>query len=152
MSVSWQGIYGRYSVCMSYKKPRRECRSCGKEVNRVEKFYCNVSCQKDYEWSLRKAVIESTGVFPTAVNGRVPKRYLTEVYGHICVICNTQEWQGKPIPLVLDHIDGNPENWTVQNCRLICPNCDAFTPTYKGRNRGSGRFYRKQRYINGQSF
>ncbi|WIM86214.1 hypothetical protein PT015_14985 [Candidatus Mycobacterium wuenschmannii] len=39
-----------------------------------------------------------------------------------------------------------------ENLRLICPNCDSQLPTYKARNRGSGRHYRRQRYANGQSY
>lgn len=42
---------------------------------------------------------------------------------------------GKDIPLIVDHIDGNPGNNYPDNMRMICPNCDAQLPTYMGRNR-----------------
>jgi hypothetical protein len=54
--------------------------------------------------------------------------------------------------LVLDHIDGNPDNNRRDNLRLACPNCDSQLPTYKSRNRGSGRAFRRQRYADGRSF
>jgi hypothetical protein len=38
-------------------------------------------------------------------------------------------------PLELDHIDGDRWNSELSNLRLICPNCHAFTPTYRGRNK-----------------
>jgi len=44
------------------------------------------------------------------------------------------EWQSRPIPLELDPIDGDPRNNRLGNLRLLCPNCHAFTPTYRGRN------------------
>jgi 5-methylcytosine-specific restriction endonuclease McrA len=56
------------------------------------------------------------------------------------------------MPLVLDHIDGNSDNWDLKNLRMICCNCDALTPTYKNRNRGNGRFLRRIRYREGKSY
>ena len=53
---------------------------------------------------------------------------------HICSICNLSEWNGKPIPLEIDHIDGCHTNNTYTNLRAICPNCHAQTDTYKGKN------------------
>jgi hypothetical protein len=50
---------------------------------------------------------------------------------------------GERVPLILDHIDGNSTNWSVANLRLVCGNCDMQLPTYKGRNKGSGREWRK---------
>lgn len=41
------------------------------------------------------------------------------------------------LPLEIDHIDGNSENNSEDNLRLICPNC--HSSTYRGANRGHGR-------------
>lgn len=55
-------------------------------------------------------------------------------FEHQCSSCNRRTWLGYPIPLELDHIDGNHENNQLENLRVLCPNCHAFTPTYRGRN------------------
>lgn len=55
-----------------------------------------------------------------------------------CAGCGRDEWQGEPIPLELDHVDGDRWNNTLENLRLLCPNCHAQTPTYRGRNIGNG--------------
>jgi hypothetical protein len=80
------------------------------------------------------------------------KRYIKEKTGHKCSICLIQEWQGKPVPLVLDHISGNSEDWSITNLRLVCGNCDMQLPTYKSKNKGNGRAFRRQRYAEGKSY
>lgn len=67
---------------------------------------------------------------------RIKKRCLLEERGHKCEVCNTSIWLNRPIPIEIDHIDGNPENQAKENLRLICPNCHAQTSTYRGRNIG----------------
>jgi hypothetical protein len=65
------------------------------------------------------------------------RRLLREgVFEHRCMCCGLTEWQGRPIPLELDHIDGDRANNELGNLRLLCPNCHALTDTYRGRNIG----------------
>ena len=66
--------------------------------------------------SLAKRLIEA-GVVPRA-----------------CSCCSLEEWRGQPIPLELDHINGEHDDNRLENLRLLCPNCHALTDTYRGRN------------------
>ena len=51
-----------------------------------------------------------------------------------CAVCgNGPVWQGKPLSLQLDHVDGDGSNNTLDNLRLICPNCHSQTPTFGGK-------------------
>jgi hypothetical protein len=54
---------------------------------------------------------------------------------HQCECCGIIEWQGKPTPLELDHINGINYDNRLENLRLLCPNCHAQTDTYRGRNK-----------------
>jgi hypothetical protein len=67
------------------------------------------------------------------------RKYLIHKHGHKCMMCGLSEWIGNEIPLVCDHIDGNPANNELNNFRVICNNCDSILPTFKGKNKGRGR-------------
>jgi hypothetical protein len=60
-----------------------------------------------------------------------------------CSICDIEEWMGQSVPLVVDHIDGNHNNNLPSNFRFVCCNCDALLPTFKAKNKGNGRAYRR---------
>ena len=48
-----------------------------------------------------------------------------------CDICRRSLWVGEDIPLQLDHVDGNNDDNSLENLRLLCPNCHAQTPQYR---------------------
>lgn len=53
-----------------------------------------------------------------------------------CAGCGLgQEWQGKPLSLELDHINGKKRDHRLTNLRVLCPNCHSQTPTFRGRNK-----------------
>jgi len=56
------------------------------------------------------------------------------------------EWLNQSIPLILDHINGNSDDSSLENTRLVCGNCEMQLPTYKSKNRGKGRKCRRSLY------
>lgn len=70
-------------------------------------------------------------------NRTVLKRRLIRagVLRNECYECGQQPtWRGKPLVFVLDHINGVSDDYTPENLRLLCPNCNSQTPTFCGRN------------------
>lgn len=50
-----------------------------------------------------------------------------------CEGCKLTEWRGEPIPLELEHVNGISNDHRWENLQLLCPNCHALTPTWRGR-------------------
>lgn len=128
------------------RKQRPPCRNCGNPVRYMHNIYCSMPCQFQFK---RKRKVEKN---IDNIGRRALKSYLLDTRGHRCEVCGITEWMGRPAPLELDHRDGNPLNNQLDNVRLICPNCHAQTATYKGKNMGSGRYSRRERYATGRSY
>jgi transposase/5-methylcytosine-specific restriction endonuclease McrA len=57
-----------------------------------------------------------------------------------CADCGLDgTWNGRPLTLHVDHIDGCFWDCRPGNLRFLCPNCHSQTGTYAGRNRVRGR-------------
>jgi hypothetical protein len=53
-----------------------------------------------------------------------------------CDECGLSEWQGKPLSIHIDHINGIRDDHRLENLRMLCPNCHSQTDTYGARNKG----------------
>lgn len=120
------------------------CLFCNKENKDKGKQYvgkyCNNQCQANHtkqRWLEDNQEAFENGLLKARA---AIKKFVVERDGYKCAICTQlPEHNGKPLVMILDHIDGDASNNKPLNFRLVCPNCDSQLPTYKGKNRGNGR-------------
>ena len=84
------------------------------------------------------------------LNGSLANRikiFQLEEQKHECKICGiSDQWFGKTLVFVLDHIDGDWSNHTRSNLRLICSNCNSLLDTTKHKKSGTGRYSGREYY------
>jgi hypothetical protein len=61
------------------------------------------------------------------------KKHLIKIRGWKCEHCELTHWLDLPIPLEIDHVDGDRTNNEYENLKVLCCNCHALTPTWRGR-------------------
>lgn len=116
--------------------------------------YCSNKCQGLYKLY--------NDTIPRVERGEVNqnntlRKYLKETKGYSCTECGiTDSYNGKPITLQVDHIDGNSDNNFPNNLRLLCPNCHSQTETWVRRNKKTNKrnlylqAYKAGKYKNGR--
>jgi hypothetical protein len=80
---------------------------------------------------LWKVLVESSSYSRTALKMRL---FAAGLKARRCELCGQDEdWRGGRMALVLDHINGVPDDNRLENLRIACPNCAATFDTHCGR-------------------
>lgn len=84
-----------------------------------------------YQQPLSEVMVEDSR-YPRA---SLKRRLLDEgLKTRVCELCGQDEiWCGQRMAMILDHINGVPNDHRLENLRIICPNCAATLATHCGR-------------------
>jgi hypothetical protein len=126
-----------------HKCSNSECNNMIRKSNDYCSRECWYKCRQDNfieSWFLKKNVPQyQLGLY---------KKYLIKMFGNKCMTCGVTTWEDSPVPLVLDHIDGDNEHNSPENLRILCCNCGGLLNTYTGRNnKGKARKLKSAIYI-----
>lgn len=82
---------------------------------------------------LEEILVENRSYSSSLLKKRLLKEGLKEDRCEICGCLN--EWNGQPLMLQLDHINGNHNDNRLENLRILCPNCHTQTETFSNKSK-----------------
>ncbi|MFM2269593.1 MAG: hypothetical protein RL757_3034 [Bacteroidota bacterium] len=124
MSEAAQQLGMNYKTVVSHAK-RLNCFKTNQQGYGLKKIKPNVVPIEDI----------FSGAHKTFQSHKLKLRLIKEEFKrHQCESCQLEVWQKQPIPLELHHIDGNRYNNSLENLKLLCPNCHALTDNYRAKN------------------
>lgn len=122
-------------------------------TKRHQKKFCSNKCQIKFQYKKyinlwKKSLVDGNKGIATKGLSNHLKRYLISKFGDKCSQCgwNKRHPITGNIPLEIDHLNGDANNNSETNLRLLCPNCHALTPYFRNLNKGNGRKWRRDRY------
>lgn len=100
----------------------------------VSHFAPHRSTRKMPERFLLKNILKENISYSSS---RLRERLIKEkLKSNNCEMCGqTENWKGKKISLILDHINGKHEDNRLENLRILCPNCNATLDTHCSKNK-----------------
>lgn len=130
------------------------CRYCSKELTGSSVSFCSNQCQADLSYSeyiklwKQGEVSGNRGTNTKNISNHL-RRFILQKYYNKCSSCGWSEVNQVTLlcPLEIDHLDGDSNNNTEENLRILCPNCHSLTSNYRNLNKGNGREWRRARYV-----
>jgi len=115
------------------RKPEHKCKNCGKNINNTH-WYCSDECKKK---SNPSTFLSDDDIF-TKNSSRsrnfIKKKFMKFIKNECSICGQLPEWQGIKLVMVLDHINGVPNDNRKENLRLVCPNCNSQLETFTSKN------------------
>ena len=101
------------------------------EAYDIQYHFLNYNHANKNKIFLQDKLQEGTNVKSSDLKNLLIKEKLKE---NKCEICGQlPEWNGKPLVLQLDHINGNHYDNRLENLRIVCPNCHTQTDTFSNK-------------------
>ena len=84
----------------------------------------NTSCRERTD---EEVFVENS---PESCGARLSRRLKRLGRAYVCGECGISEWNGRPLNLHVDHVNGVNNDNRFENLRFLCPNCHSQTASY----------------------
>ena len=92
-----------------------------------------IACGGIKAFDLKDVMIECSTYSTKALKRRLLRDGILK---NECSLCpQKSEWNGKPLTMIMDHINGIRDDNRLENLRIVCPNCNIQLETSNGKNR-----------------
>lgn len=123
---SYKGIY------FLLKKHNIDTSSFETAKDRIQRNKHKLNKSKTLEELKEEYLIENSTIARSSIKSYIIKYNLIE---YRCCNCKSNDqWMGKTMPLILDHINGINNDNRLENLRFLCPNCNSIQDTFCGKN------------------
>jgi len=110
----------------THKNIQRKVEKLGIDVSH---FKMGLPLREKYKISIKDLLKSNVCIRSSHLKKRIIKEGVLE---YRCSVCSQGPvWNGKPMVLELDHIDGDIYNNKIENLRIICLHCHSQTSTFR---------------------
>jgi hypothetical protein len=117
----------------NYRRFREACGRFGVEAPRYDHAASMREVRRRQQIPLKEILVENSTYSRSHLKERL---YDAGLKQPVCEICGQDEnWMGRRLSLILDHINGVFNDNRLHNLRILCPNCNATLDTHCGKHR-----------------
>ena len=111
----------------------------------IEHFYKDqLGGLNKYVFNIKKEINDILVENSTYTSHLKDRLYKEGLKKRSCELCDQdEEWMGKKISLILDHINGINNDNRIENLRIVCPNCNSTLDTHCRGNKKSNEQNKK---------
>lgn len=129
--------FGLHAGAGNYKTIKKRLKEEDININHI-KLGINSNKDRLFTKLSKNEIINRHFIYGSKINSHTLKMYALRynILDNICYECGQKpQWNGKPLVLQIDHINGISNDNRIENLRILCPHCHSQTDTFSGKRK-----------------